>query len=130
MIKITIYIKTEYDQELGQEEYDRLLAERNKYIDKGFSLEQAKHFNRSNESLMNKLENGSLDCVYVDVYANVLMKCGHTEKVYDGIGGCFVTNRKDVEDIITYYNMIENVKEQIEKELGKDIEYEIKWMDD
>lgn len=126
---VTIEIKTEYDDQCAQEEYQRLLDQRNDYINKGFSVEQSKYFNRRNEDIMRKLENGWMDCIYIDVKATILMPCGHEQEFYDGLGGCFVENRKDVEDIIRFNQMIDNVKQQI-KDAGIVVsEYEIKEFD-
>lgn len=122
--KIILDIKTEYDQELAQEEYNRLIGERKKYLDKGFSESQAKHFNRNNENIARQLENGFIDCLFIDVVANVLMPCGHYEKFRDGLGGCFVRNRSDIVEVIKWHNMIENVKDAISKH-GINADFEI-----
>lgn len=123
--KITIHIETEYDQEIAQEEYDRLLSERNNYINKGFSESQAKYFNRRNEDIMREFENGWLDCLIIKAIAkDVNLPCGHTYDFWDSIGGCFVRNRQDTLDRVKDYQLIENVKEQIIKE-GINAEFEI-----
>lgn len=121
--KIEIHIKIDMDHSIAQEEYDRL-KDINEYLKKGFSEQQSRYFNRRNEELANRLENGSMDCVTIFVSAEVEMPCNHIETFMDSLGGNFVEKRQDIYDAIKYYSMIENVKDQI-KEKGIIAEYEI-----
>lgn len=124
--KIEIHIKIEYDDEVARSDYDDLIiGNRQRYMDKGFSLEQAKHFNRRYEDMFERIENGSMDCIWVKVYANIEMPCGHIEEFSDSLGGIYAENRQDILNAIKWNGMIENVKQEIEDK-GINVKYDEK----
>ena len=123
---IEIIVTIERDDETPRDDYDDYTAIRERYIEKGFSEQQAKYFNRSLEPMIKKLGNGNYDCYGVIVKGTVTMPCGHIEEFSDSIGGVYADSWSEIMETVKYYSMVENVLDQM-KEKGIDVShYEIK----
>lgn len=128
--KVTIDIEFYQDWDIGNMEYNDLIAKRQIYLDRGFSLEQAKYFNRTFENTISDIENDTIICLDVRVTASYKVSCGHYEESFDSLGGCWYNWRTDNLDetfyAITDHDMIGNVKREVIEKLGTDnIEFEL-----
>lgn len=99
------------------EEYE---SYRQKYIDRGFTEQQAKYFNRVWEKDIEAIKND--DWIFLDVFvkADILMPCGHIERFETVLGGYifdWLTMNLEKEFPNEVLGEIEELKDQIAKKI-------------
>jgi len=126
---IDINISFQHDPDAAQMDYDYWVSLRQLYIDKGFSEQQAKYFNRSWEQNINHLVNEDWYYLLIEVKANVLMPCQHIEEFYTNLGGyCYDWRTMDLDKEFPNeaIDLIEDIKDQIKQKIDiNDIEFNI-----
>lgn len=118
---VTIHVKFTIDEDSIYMTYYDLKRERERYQERGFSESMAKWYNRRNEDIMEKLDNGSLLMLDMSATAFIKMPCGHNEEISDSLGGVEYDTWKDnIENMAEQddYYVVSNVKDMIKEKLG------------